>query len=56
MGGMSGRISSVRKGCFSHIKLVGEPLENLRGRNLVESEVEWGQGRVEGKEGKILNA
>merc|ERR1719184_119323 len=31
MGGMQNRISSVRKGCFSSIKLVGEPLENLRG-------------------------
>jgi len=31
MGGMQNRISSVRKGCFSNIKLVGEPLENLRG-------------------------
>merc|ERR1712110_591449 len=56
MGGMSGRISSVRKGCFSHIKLYGEPLENLRGKNLVESEVKWGQGKVDGKEGNIFNA
>merc|ERR1712018_285764 len=31
MGGMQNRISSARKGCFSNIKLVGEPLENLRG-------------------------
>merc|ERR1712110_1167402 len=46
MGGMSGRISSVRKGCFSHIKVVGEPLENLKGKNLAEST---------GKEGKVFN-
>ena len=30
MFGMSGKISSVRKGCFSHNKVVGEPLKNIK--------------------------
>jgi len=45
LGGMSNRISSVRKGCYSNVKVYGEAMPNLMS----------GQ-QADGSEGKMFNA